>query len=52
MIVVHALDGLDLDLCPAQCRQQQRRENGNDGDDCQQLDRRETVNGTPVVPLP
>ena len=51
-IVVHALDALGLDRRPAQCRpQQQRRENGNDGDDYQQLDQRETAKGTPVVPL-
>ena len=43
-IVVHALDGLGLDLCPAQCRhQQQRRYCGNDGNDGQQLDQRETA---------
>jgi len=51
-IVVHALDGLGLDRRSAQCRrQQQRREIGNDRDDYQQLDQRETVKGTPVVPL-
>jgi hypothetical protein len=52
-IVVHALDRSGLDIRSAQCRpQQQRRENGNDGDDYQQLDQRETVKGTAVVPLP
>jgi hypothetical protein len=51
-IVVRALDGLGFDRRPAQCRpQQQRRENGNDRDDYKQLDQRETVKGTPVVPL-
>jgi len=47
--VVQATDALRPHFCVAQCWQQQRRQNGNDGDDHEQFNGREAP--CPVHPM-
>jgi len=49
LAVVHAVDALSLLFGPGQGGQQERRQDGNDGDDHQQFDQGETRAGRPAA---